>query len=155
MEDWPCSQAVLDDLSPEAPMLVLAGAVSLNAYSVDLSMFAPQGRRGIRSCLHSAAGSAGKPLGPRAPLGLHTVLSCLAFSCISWMNVLLYHRHGCQQACLGSATSCRPTEQKSWRRPGKTFPSKYLRRGHASPQGPRLCLGRRRLGSGKGCVCSF
>ena len=113
MEDRPSSQARLDHLSPKAPTLALAGAGSRNAYSVDLSMCAPQGCHTIRSYLHSAAVSAGKPLGPWTPLGPHTVLSCLAVSCISRMNIPLCHQHSGQHACLGAVTSCRPTEQKS------------------------------------------
>ena len=113
MEDQPSSQARLDHLSPEAPILALTGAGSRNAYGVDLSMCAPQGCHSIRSYLHSAAGSTGRPAGPWTSLGPHTVLSYLTVSCISRMNIPLCHQHTGQRACLGTVTLWRPTEQKS------------------------------------------
>lgn len=90
--------------------VALAGAGSRNAYGVDSSMRAMC--LSIRSYLHSAAGSAGKPLGPWTPLGPYTVPSCLAVSCISQRNIPLCHQRTAQRACLGAVTSWRPTEQK-------------------------------------------
>lgn len=124
--------------------------LSLDASSIDLRGLGPQGCHGIQSCLHSATRSNGKSPGPRAPLGFHTVFSCLAFSFISCIRILLCHRHGCQPAHLSSVTSCRRTEHKSWKGPWKTFPSKHLRLGHASPPETGLCLGRSKAGEWRG-----
>lgn len=57
------------------------GCLSLNACSVDLSMFGPQRCHGIQSCLRSVAGSNGKSLGPRAPSGIShcSLLLCFLF----------------------------------------------------------------------------
>lgn len=87
---------------------------------------------------------------------LPLVLSCLTFHSISGIHILL-HLYICQHACLSIVTSCRPTEQKGWKKPWKTLPSKHLRFRHASPLGnwavPRQ--NQVRLGRGKGCTCSF
>lgn len=52
-----------------------------------------------------------------------TLFSAASFS-ISEMNTPLCPLHSCQHARLSFVTSCTPTEQKSWKKPWKTFPSK-------------------------------
>lgn len=84
-----------------------------------------------------ASGSSGTSLFSPALLPLVSVPSTQLSACLSWQ---------CDLA---------QTHRRAGRGLGEHSRAKYLRLGHASPQGPRLCLGRRRLGSGKGCVCSF
>lgn len=104
-------------------ILVLAGAASLSGPAVQtgaclllrggtapgLSSFCLWKQREVPVALSSLRDS--------------TLFSAASFS-ISEMNVLLCHPHSCQHARLSFVTSCTPTEQKSWKKPWKTFPSK-------------------------------